>query len=113
MLAQHGVKVRLGVAVKEVHPGSCSAFGQNNVMAHTIISAGGLRASSLASSLGIESGHGGRIDVQSDLGVKGFPGVYALGDCSQTSRVRAANYFRSLRQSLSRRANTALDRFPP
>ena len=35
---------------------------------------------SLSGNLGIPTGHGGRIDVQADLVVPGFTGVYALGD---------------------------------
>jgi len=34
----------------------------------------------MSASLGIELGHGGRIDVQSDLTIAGYPGVYAVGD---------------------------------
>ena len=30
--------------------------------------------------MGLKAGHGGRIDVQADLTVSGFPTVYALGD---------------------------------
>jgi NADH:ubiquinone reductase (H+-translocating) len=39
-----------------------------------------LKASSLSDLLGIQTGEGGRIDVQPDLTVPGFPRVYALGD---------------------------------
>jgi NADH dehydrogenase len=45
-----------------------------------VIWAGGLKASGLSASLGIKTGRGGRVDVQPDLSVAGFPGVYALGD---------------------------------
>jgi NADH dehydrogenase len=45
-----------------------------------LIWAGGLKAAPLAANVGLRPGHGGRIDVQPDLTVKGFPGVYVLGD---------------------------------
>lgn len=45
---------------------------------------GGLKAAALSGSLGIKLGHGGRIDVQPDLTVAGYPGVYALGDFANT-----------------------------
>ena len=45
-----------------------------------VIWAGGLKASKLSGSLGVKPGHGGRIDVQPDLTVANYPGVYALGD---------------------------------
>jgi len=50
------------------------------IKTRTVIWAGGLKAATLSASLGIEPGRGGRIDVQPDLTVKGFEGVYALGD---------------------------------
>src|SRR5215472_13459006 len=50
------------------------------IKTRTVIWAGGLKAATLSANLGIEPGRGGRIDVQPDLTVKGFEGVYALGD---------------------------------
>lgn len=52
----------------------------NKILTKTTIWAGGLKASSLSSAIGIQTGRGGRINVEPDLSVKGFPGVYALGD---------------------------------
>jgi NADH dehydrogenase len=51
-----------------------------SVPTHTVIWAGGLKAVSLSSNLGIKTGHGGRIDAQADLTVPGLKGVYVLGD---------------------------------
>lgn len=79
-LELHGVQIRFGVAVKEVHPGHVLLSDGTTILTHTTIWAGGLKASSLSNSLGIQSGRGGRIDVQSDFSVAGFPGVYVLGD---------------------------------
>ena len=79
-LEQHGVRIRLGVAVKEVHPGHVLLSDGTEILTHTTIWAGGLKASSLSDALGLQSGRGGRIDVQPDFSVAGFPGVYALGD---------------------------------
>lgn len=50
------------------------------IQTHTVIWAGGLKASPLSNNVGIKTGHGGRIDVQADLTVPGFSNVYALGD---------------------------------
>ena len=80
MLLQHGVQVILGVAVKEVHPGYVLFDDGRKLLTHTAIWAGGLKASSLSSALGVQTGRGGRVDVQSDFTVKGLTGVYALGD---------------------------------
>jgi NADH dehydrogenase len=80
MLAQRGVQVRLGAAVKEVTSGDALLADGIRIPTRTVIWAGGLKASPLASNLGVQPGHGGRLNVQPDLGVKGFAGVYALGD---------------------------------
>ncbi|MGA2537260.1 MAG: NAD(P)/FAD-dependent oxidoreductase [Terracidiphilus sp.] len=79
-LKQDGVQILLGVAVKEVHPGHVLLSDGTRILTHTAIWAGGLRASPLSGALGVQPGRGGRIDVQPDFSVKGFPGVYALGD---------------------------------
>ena len=75
-----GIRIRFGVAVKEVHPGHVLLSDGTKILTHTTIWAGGLKASSLSSALGIRTGHGGRVDVQPDFSVTGFPNVYALGD---------------------------------
>lgn len=80
ILLQHGVQVILGVAVKEVHPGYVLLNDGRKLLTHTAIWAGGLKASSLSSALGVQTGRGGRVDVQPDFTVKGLSGVYALGD---------------------------------
>jgi len=79
-LERRGIQIRFGVAVKEVHPGHVLLSDGTKILTHTAIWAGGLKASSLSDALGIQTGHGGRIDVQPDFSVTGFPDVYALGD---------------------------------
>jgi NADH dehydrogenase len=80
MLEERGVQVRLGTRVQEVRSGYVVLSDGTRIETHTVIWAGGLKASSLSGNLGIKTGHGGRIDVQPDLTVPGFAGVYALGD---------------------------------
>jgi len=79
-LAERGVQVRLGTSVKEVGGGHVVLSDGAKIPAQTVIWAGGLKAASLSNNLGINTGHGGRIDVQADLTVPGLTGVYALGD---------------------------------
>ena len=74
------MQLRLGLSVKEVGSGHVVLSDGTNILTHTVIWAGGLKASSLSGNAGIQTGHGGRIDVQPDLTVSGFDGVYALGD---------------------------------
>ena len=80
MLEERGVQTRLGTTVKEVGAGHVILSDGSRIDSHVVIWAGGLRASSLSDQLGIQTGKGGRIDVQPDLTVPGFPRVYALGD---------------------------------
>jgi NADH dehydrogenase len=87
MLEQRGVKLHLRTAVKEVASGHVVLSDDTHIPTHTVIWAGGLRASSLSANVGLRPGHGGRIDVQPDLTVQGFPQVYALGDfCNLTGK---------------------------
>jgi NADH dehydrogenase len=80
MLEERGVQTRLGTHVKEVGAGHVILSDGSRIDSHVVIWAGGLKASSLSDQLGIQTGKGGRIDVQPDLTVPGFPRVYALGD---------------------------------
>lgn len=50
------------------------------IKTRTVIWAGGQKASALSANLGMQPGHGSRINAQPDLTVKGFDGVYGLGD---------------------------------
>jgi NADH dehydrogenase len=80
MLKERGVQIRLDTAVKEVASGHVILADGTRIPTRTVIWAGGLKASQLSDNIGAQPGKGGRIDVQSDLTVQGFPGVYALGD---------------------------------
>ena len=79
-LAARGVEIRLGTRVAEMGSGHVTLSDGTRILTHTVIWAGGLKAASLSDNLGIKAGHGGRVDVQADLTVPGFTGVYALGD---------------------------------
>ncbi|MGC1188571.1 MAG: NAD(P)/FAD-dependent oxidoreductase [Candidatus Acidiferrales bacterium] len=84
-LAERGVQIRLHTAVKEVASGHVVLDDGTRIPTHTVIWAGGLRASLLSNHIGAQFGEGGRIDVQPDLTVQGLPGVYALGDFANIS----------------------------
>jgi NADH:ubiquinone reductase (H+-translocating) len=85
MLQERGVNIHLGMAVKEVGEGFVVLSDGRQIPTHTVVWAGGLRASTLSLNDGVRPGHGGRIDVQPDLTVPGFPEVYALGDYANIS----------------------------
>ena len=80
MLAQRGVQLRLGTSVKEVGASHVLLSDGTRIKTRTVIWAGGLKAAPLSAKLGVQLGQGGRIDVQPDLTVNGFEGVYAVGD---------------------------------
>src|SRR6185369_12429522 len=84
-LRRKGVEIRLGISVKAVAPDHVLLSDGTSIQTRTVIWAGGLMASSLAASAGLPQGHGGRIEVGPDLTVKGFPGVYVLGDLANIS----------------------------
>jgi NADH dehydrogenase len=84
ILEDRAVRLRLGVSVKEVTASDVLLSDGSRVPAKLVIWAGGLKASPLSGSLGIKPGRGGRVDVQPDLTVAGYPGVYALGDFANT-----------------------------
>jgi NADH dehydrogenase len=79
-LEQRRVKLCLETSVKEVGDGHVILSDGTKILTHAAIWAGGLKASALSNNVGISTGHGGRLDVQPDLTVGGFTGVYALGD---------------------------------
>lgn len=85
ILEERGVQLRLGSAVKEVTASDVLLADGTRIATRTVIWAGGLKAASLSGHTGLKLGRGGRIDVESDFSVKGFPGVYALGDFANIS----------------------------
>ncbi len=85
VLEERGVKLRLGVQVQELTDREVLLSDQTRIPCDLAIWAGGLKAASLSESTGLKPGHGGRMDVQADLSIVGFPGVYALGDFANTA----------------------------
>jgi NADH:ubiquinone reductase (H+-translocating) len=79
-LQRRGVELKLGVSAKEIAPDHVTLSDGTTIRTHLTVWGGGLMAAPLAARAGLSQGHGGRIDVQPDLTVEGFPSVYALGD---------------------------------
>jgi NADH dehydrogenase len=95
VLQDLGVSLRLGISVKEIGPGHVLLSDGTTIRTRVVVWAGGLKAASLADTAGLPQGHGGRIDVQPDLTVAGFPGVYVLGDLANTQNL-AGGFFPQL-----------------
>ncbi len=79
-LQERGVELKLGTGVKEVAPDHVMLSDGTTIKTHCVAWAGGLMAGAPAGASGIPQGRGGRIDVEPDLTVHGFPGVYVVGD---------------------------------
>jgi NADH:ubiquinone reductase (H+-translocating) len=75
-----GVILRLATGVSEVAADHVTLSDGTQIRTHTVVWAGGIQAPELAAKAGLPQGRGGRLTVQPDLSVEGFPGVYAIGD---------------------------------
>lgn len=78
-LEKLGVEVALGDAVSDCNADGV-VYGDKHLGARTIIWAAGVRASPAAEWLGAAADRAGRVQVDPDLTVPGYPDVYAVGD---------------------------------
>jgi NADH dehydrogenase len=79
-MQKRGVELRLGTAVTEVAPDHVALRDGSTIQTHCVIWGGGEMAAGIAGNAGIGQGRGGRIDVNPDLSVPGYPNVFAVGD---------------------------------
>jgi NADH dehydrogenase len=83
-LRERGIDLRLNTAVKEVHRGSVVVQRKGEepetIPAAVTIWATGVTAKPLVGDWGLPTGKGGRIEVDADLRVKGYPEIFAVGD---------------------------------
>jgi NADH:ubiquinone reductase (H+-translocating) len=84
-LEKHLVQLRLGVAVKEVTANAVLLSDGSQIPAKTVIWAAGLRANDIPSKAPLAQRPNGRLDVHSDLTLRGFDDVYALGDLANAT----------------------------
>jgi NADH dehydrogenase len=75
-----GVEVRTGTKVKSISQGRVDLENGETIFAENIIWAAGVSASSLTPKLGVELDRAGRVKVNPDLSVPGYPEVFAIGD---------------------------------
>jgi len=81
-LERNGVDVRTDIPVDQVFEDRIIA-GEMEIPAGVILWAAGVRASPAANWLGVEGDQSGRIAVDGDLTVPGFPDVYVIGDLAR------------------------------
>jgi putative oxidoreductase len=78
-LEKLGVEVLVGSRVEKIDADGVSVSGKR-IEARTVLWAAGVMASPAAAWLKCEADNAGRVKVGADLEVRGFPGVYAIGD---------------------------------
>jgi NADH dehydrogenase len=78
-LARLGVEVRLGQHVTAIDAAGVSVGGQQ-IAARTVLWAAGVAASRLGRTLGVPMDKAGRVIVQPDLTIPGYPSVFVVGD---------------------------------
>jgi NADH dehydrogenase len=83
VLTRDGVQLRFGTGVTEVGSGHVTLSDGTVIPTRCVVWGGGVAASALATEAGLPVGRGGRVVVNPDLTVEGFPGVYAVGDIAQ------------------------------
>ena len=78
-LQRLGVDVRCGQPVTAVGPHSVTVGGEQ-IPTRTVIWAAGVLASPLGRTLGVPVDRAGRVLVEPDLSIPGYPGVFVIGD---------------------------------
>ncbi len=80
ILEARGVEVCTGTTVERVTATGVRLSGRDQLAAHTLVWAAGVRPSPLASAIGVATGPGGRLAVEKDLRLPGHPEAFAVGD---------------------------------
>ena len=84
-LEQRRVELRLEQAVAEVGGTFVRLKSGEEIKAHTLIWAAGVRANPLADMLGSPQGRGGRIKLNPDLSVPDHPEIFVVGDMGEVA----------------------------
>jgi NADH:ubiquinone reductase (H+-translocating) len=84
-LRQMGVEVRTNALVTNIQPGLVSV-GKDKIPAAVILWGAGVSASPLGRMLGVPTDKAGRVIVQPDLSLPGYPEVFVAGDLASARR---------------------------
>lgn len=82
LLAERGVAVLTDTRVTEIGPDHVTVLKGDRYPADIVVWAAGIKAPDFLKNLGLPTVKGGQLDVTGELVVKGFPDIYALGDCA-------------------------------
>ncbi|MDB5326800.1 MAG: dehydrogenase-like protein [Phycisphaerales bacterium] len=81
-LAKMGVEIRLSGRVTQIDDGGV-CVGTERIGANNVFWAAGVKANPLGKSLGVPLDRAGRVDVNADLSIPGYPNAFVIGDlCS-------------------------------
>jgi NADH dehydrogenase len=78
-LEQIGVEVRLNSFVTEIEPGRVKV-SEDWIECDVVLWATGVAASPMGKALGVDIDKAGRVFVEKDLSLKGFPNLFVIGD---------------------------------
>jgi NADH:ubiquinone reductase (H+-translocating) len=81
-LRHRGVELMVGAGVAEVGRDHVTLTDGTVIPTHLTVWGGGEMAADVVARSGVDVGRGGRVTVQPDLSVDGYPGVYAVGDAA-------------------------------
>jgi NADH dehydrogenase FAD-containing subunit len=84
-LEELGVEVRLGHSVDQIDANGIRVAGEP-IMSKTVIWTAGVSPSPAGKWLKVETDHAGRVRVQSDLTVPGYPEIFVIGDTSSLNQ---------------------------
>ncbi|QBE61610.1 NAD(P)/FAD-dependent oxidoreductase [Pseudoduganella lutea] len=82
LLAERGVRVLTDTRVTQIDADQVTVLKGDVYPADIVVWAAGIKAPDLLKNLGLPTVKGGQLDVTGELVVKGFPDIYALGDCA-------------------------------
>jgi NADH dehydrogenase len=84
-LEERRVEVRLGETVAKIGPTFMRLKSGEEIKAHTLIWAAGVKANPLADILGLPQGRGGRVKLNPDLSVPEHPEIFVVGDMGEVA----------------------------
>ncbi|WUR15502.1 NAD(P)/FAD-dependent oxidoreductase [[Empedobacter] haloabium] len=82
LLAERGVKVSAETRVTQIEADRVTVGNGTVYPSDITVWAAGIKAPDFLAQLGLPTVKGGQLDVTGELVVKGFPNIYALGDCA-------------------------------
>jgi NADH dehydrogenase len=105
-ISMRGVEIVTGTKVSAFRDGFVELTNGVKIPANTLIWTAGTAPNPLIATLPVPT-RNGRIVVDDYLGVDGWPGVWAVGDCALVSNSRAQDFYPPTAQHALREGNTA------